>query len=559
MPLINNRFIFTRLTGVCIICWMFFSGCDGQSAADSKASTQTVLPTASNTSTSTPFVLPTREPSPTPVPELWISPALPTSFRDAFSPPSGWRIAENPDDAALRIGVGGEDVVSTWIYALVAPFPTIVDGVSEDDLRGVWAGTPAGPFSWLALLMDQDTLDVLSAKFGAPAENAVRVVETDRLTDEAWNGHPSWAIVPFEKLEPRWKVLEVDGISPMRKEFNADGYLLAVNIVLDGDPGLADQFAAAAGIPATNRDPSKLTFLVMTGVTAMVRATAWLMEEKGILYPAQDIAPILQSADITHISNEIPFVRDCPFPDPDPVSLHFCSDPRYIDLLEYVGADIIELTGNHLQDWGSDAMVYTLDLYRQRGWLYFGGGANLEDSRKAATIEHNGNRLAFIGCDAFYNDIAWATETEPGSAPCDLEYFKGEVRRLRDSNYLPIMTFQYYESYHYAPTPDQERDFRSMADAGAVIVSGSQAHSPQSFAFPDGSFVHYGLGNLFFDQYYLMPETRDAFIDRHVFYDGRYLGTELITIVFEDNAQSRLMTPGERSTLLQMVFSNSIW
>jgi poly-gamma-glutamate capsule biosynthesis protein CapA/YwtB (metallophosphatase superfamily) len=34
-----------------------------------------------------------------------------------------------------------------------------------------------------------------------------------------------------------------------------------------------------------------------------------------------------------------------------------------------------------------------------------------------------------------------------------------------------------------------------------VIVSGSQAHQPHGFEFYNGSLIHYGLGNLFFDQY----------------------------------------------------------
>jgi hypothetical protein len=74
--------------------------------------------------------------------------------------------------------------------------------------------------------------------------------------------------------------------------------------------------------------------------------------------------------------------------------------PKYIELLELVGADVIELTGNHFQDYGSVATLQTLDMYKERGWPYFGGGANLEDARKPALFTHNGNRIAFIGCNS---------------------------------------------------------------------------------------------------------------------------------------------------------------
>jgi hypothetical protein len=101
-----------------------------------------------------------------------------------------------------------------------------------------------------------------------------------------------------------------------------------------------------------------------------------------------------------------------------------------------------------------------------------------------------------------------------------------------------------------------------MADAGAVIVSGSQAHLPQVMEFYNGSFIHYGLGNLFFDQMGDVSKVsvnRLEFIDRHVFYDGRYLGVELITALLEDYARPRLMTPAERLKLLNNYFGLSGW
>jgi poly-gamma-glutamate synthesis protein (capsule biosynthesis protein) len=311
--------------------------------------------------------------------------------------------------------------------------------------------------------------------------------------------------------------------------------------------------------PASNRDPNKLTTLAMTGVTALVRATAFTMEQQGIEYPARDIGDWLRSADITHISNEVPFAEGCPFPNPVQESMIFCSDPRYIRLLESVGTDVVELTGDHFQDWGEEAMYYTLDLYRQEGWGTYGGGANLDEGRKALLVEHNGNRLAFIGCNAKGGSFAQAGPDHPGAVRCDLDWMAGEISRLRAEGYLPIATFQHFEYYTYAAQPNQISDARQLAEAGAVIVSGSQAHQPQGMEFLGDSFIHHGLGNLFFDQYSVSLATRQAFIDRHVFYDGRYLGVELLPMMFVDYARPRPMTEDERLDLLQSVFSASGW
>jgi poly-gamma-glutamate synthesis protein (capsule biosynthesis protein) len=368
--------------------------------------------------------------------------------------------------------------------------------------------------------------------------------------------------MPFEELEPRWKVLTVDGASPIHKDFDPGAYPLAVSFTLQPNPAIpsrpADEGSPVQSLLRTNRDPDKMTEVITTGVTALVRATAETMRRKGNTYPAQDIGAMLQAADITHVSNEIPFTPKCPLPDAWQKELVFCSKPEYIELLEAIGADVVELTGDHFGDWGAEAMNYTLDLYHQKGIDYYGGGYNFEDARAPLLIEHNGNRIAFIGCNSKGRGYATARENNPGAILCDLDWLSGEVSRLHSEGYLPIVTFQHIEYYTYVPQPKLIDDFHRVA-AGAAIVQGSQAHQPHGMEFFNGAFIHYGLGNLFFDQYHMGLPTGQGFLDRHVFYDGRHLSTELIGIRFVDFARPRLMTPEERQELLSSVFDASLW
>ena len=87
----------------------------------------------------------------------------------------------------------------------------------------------------------------------------------------------------------------------------------------------------------------------------------------------------------------------------------------------------------------------------------------------------------------------------------------------------------------------------------AVIVSGSQSHVPMTMEIYQEAFIHYGLGNLFFDQMDSI-NNRQEFLDRHIFYDGRYIGTELLTAMLENYAQQRPMNNNERKSLLQDAF-----
>jgi hypothetical protein len=505
-----------------------------------------------------PTVIPA-EPSQTPIPSsLWISPAVPEALRQVALL-SGLPLAEDSASATIRLEVSQDPgpQTATWIYAIVAPFPTLTDDISLIDIQNSWKGAAKGPFAGRPLWIDPATLAAFSALWGVPAAGSVQVAPADQLIDSAWADRPAWAIVPFELLEPRWKVLSIDGQSPLHKDFDASTYPLKISFGLQ---------PAVFPIVAGNRDPGKLTVLAMTGVTALVRATADQMEQHGVLYPGEEIRSVLRAADITHISNEIAFMPGCPVPDPWTNSLRFCSDPRYIALLEDVGTDVVDLTGNHLLDYGPEATLGTLAMYDQRGWLYFGGGRDLQSAYQPALFEDHGNKLAFVGCNLVGPPNDFATDTRPGSAPCDFDRLETEIASLRAQGFLPIMTFQYQEYYQPTPAYKEKQDFLAMASAGAVIVSGSQSHVPAAMEFSDGSFIHYGLGNLFFDQMsHLMPDgsliydTRNVFVDRHVFYAGKYIGTELLTYIIEDYARPRLMTEAERTHFLQSIFAAGGW
>ena len=562
-----------------IIVFMVVSACDIESPFVPRSFT----PSITWTPTFTPFQPPASTPQPDmsepvqPTPtssstpteavlSIWVDPQLPAALREAVIIPLEFVSASEAEGAALRLEVGREEPLGHWVYALVAPFPTLTQDVSSENLRSYWSGGSSVTFEGGPLLMDDSTHAVFFKLWGEPAAGATKVLPGSALLDAAWGSRTSWAIVPFEALEPRWKVLGVDGLSPLRKGFDPSAYALSVPFSVAGDPTLAGLVRALYGseadtplIPASNRDPEKLTTLAMTGVTALVRSTAYTMEQRGIKYPGRDVRDWLRGADITHISNEVPFAKDCPYPNPVQPGLQFCSDPRYIGLLEDIGTDIVELTGDHFRDWGADAMYYTLDLYDERGWPYYGGGANLKEGRRAVIMEHNGNRLAFIGCNGKGGWYATASANHPGAVSCDFDWMGSEIARLRQEGYLPIVTFQHFEYYSYLAQPKQIRDFQKVADAGAVIVSGSQAHQPQAIEFYNDALIHYGLGNLFFDQYAINLATRQAFIDRHVFYDGRHIGTELLPILFMDYARARPMTKEERNKLFRSVFSASGW
>lgn len=506
--------------------------------------------------------------SPTPYPaehktspdqiSVYLHPALPKQFIESLDLQPHIN-SSNREDADVGILLdstqydNARSPSSTWVYALVAPFYTITDDISSEALAALWSGSPQDEFPFSQILLPAESFALLCERFGSPDDSIVKIMGLNELTDRALTNQPFLSVLPFEALKPQWKVVSIDDQSPIDSSFSPETYALSVQVWVEGDLGEV--------VLPINYDSQLRTVLMMTGVTALTRATAHRMEIHGNRYPGRDTHEWLTEADLVHISNEVPFAENCPYPNPVQTDLLFCSSPDRIDLLEYVDADIIELSGNHLLDYGISAMNLTLEMYAKRGWMTYAGGWDLNDARSPALVTHNGNPLAFIGCNPAGPPSAWATGSSPGSAPCnDYQWILDKIHTLKTEGYLPIVTLQYIEDYTAYPSAKMESDFQRLAEAGAVIVNGSQAHTPKSMVFYEGSFLHYGLGNLFFDQmavYYsgiLMPGTREAFIDRLVFYNGQLISIELLTTMLEDYARPRPMQPGERNALLSRIF-----
>jgi poly-gamma-glutamate synthesis protein (capsule biosynthesis protein) len=459
--------------------------------------------------------------------------------------------------------VAGKPVL-THTYAVVAPFFTVVDDLSLSALQAYWSGANSTIATFFnnelrrtgvpTLLLDDETRALLERQWGKlSSASKIQIVQhSEMLTKTNQITGAIAAVVPFDELAPYWKLLTINQQNLFDKQLDITKYPLTLRVFADGDAGLLNAIT-----PNTNRDISKLSVVAMTGVTALTRGTAVQMERKGVLYPGLLIRDWLRSADIAHISNEVSFWFGCPSPSFEN-TFRFCSATKYVELLKDIGTDVIELTGNHLWDYGYEHLITSLTMYDNLGWRYFGGGRTLSEANRVLTMTVNGNKLAFVGCNWF--GANWATEKLPGSMRCgtksqyDMDLINGLIRDAKQQGYLIIATIQYEEYYDYPTSANQRRDFQSMREAGAVVVNGSQGHHAQGFDVNEKGFIHYGTGNLFFgDQPGL--GTHQTFVDRHVFYNGKYLGVEIKTAFIEDFSQPRPMRPEERSNFLKLIFA----
>lgn len=430
------------------------------------------------------------------------------------------------------------------IYSLVCPFFTDFDSISEEEFINIWEnGVPiAGQVSSIA--MSEETFDRLSTKFGDAHSELVKVRSQKEIAERLERiKSTECAIVPTNDLQPNWKRISIgeQGSAPWDRDYDVHRDLLAVS----GEYAESDF------------DPEKITTVLLTGTTALARTTAYKMVEKGITYPGEKIKEVFENSEIRHVSNESSFWSFCPTPIlASNGKMQFCTPASFIGLFDYLGINVVELTGNHLRDYDWPPLSETYQILNDHNIHYYGAGKNNEDAAKPLFIEESGNKFAFLGCNIAGPEHVFADENLPGVNRCDMDELEKQVSELHTAGYLVIVTLQYYETYSRTPTEQQAKDFQRISDAGAVVVSGSQAHFSQTMKPFEDRFIHYGLGNLFFDQMDRpVVGTREEFLDRYIFYDGKLIQVELITALLEDYAQPVPMKADERQKFLKEIFS----
>jgi len=393
------------------------------------------------------------------------------------------------------------------------------------------------------LTLSEDVYDALTREGYAPT--AAQVVDSlDAVYATLWRDRSRWSILPFDALTLRYRVLWLDDVHPL--------------------DALADYpLAFRSGAP--NFHPERLTRITASGVTALTRNMIPVLDARGVDWAAEAIAPILSRSDFVHVSNEVSLHPDCPAGGERlGGNSSFCSKPEHFALLEKLGVDIVELSGNHNNDYGYEAYLDTLDWYAQRGIRTVGGGRTLEEARAPLIIEHNGNSIAWVSCNWIGPYYALVDENpnatggaRPGAAFCDREWLSRTLPQLSITHDLLIISVQYQEFDQYTPTDSQRDDFAQLAAWGADIVLGTQAHFPQTYTFAAGmgereSFIHYGLGNFLFDQTFWAGVR--FLLDRLFIYEGRLVSVDIMPGIIEEGARPRLMNAEERLNFLHVLF-----
>ncbi len=270
--------------------------------------------------------------------------------------------------------------------------------------------------------------------------------------------------------------------------------------------------------------------------TVTVTIVGDLMLVRGVPDAAAALAPLrrrLASADITVGNLESTLSTDGE-PTQVPVTDSFGGSPALLGPLERAGFDALSLGNNHAGDYGTTALVDTVERLRASRIAPFGAGAGLRDASRPAILRRHGVSFAFVAFNAI-GETPRAAPGQPGAlsvrmpprtgplVPADLDQVAAVVRRAKSRADVVIVLPHWGTQYTHRPEPIQRTVARRLVEAGADLVVGGHPHWVQSAERIRGVPVFHSLGNFVFDMDF-MTETMEG-----VFLETTWRGSELVS------------------------------
>lgn len=254
------------------------------------------------------------------------------------------------------------------------------------------------------------------------------------------------------------------------------------------------------------------------------------MEQKGVNYPFQDIAPSIKKADFSIVNIETAITtKGTPYPK----QFNFRSNPSSIKGLKQAGFDLVSLANNHSMDYGTEGLVDTMDYLKQQNLPYIGAGADDKEAYQAFHKKINGKVISFLAFSRVLPDGVWFSGPNKigiANAYEENNVIKTIEREKKVADYVFIYIHWGVEKNNQ-PEEYQRALAKKMINAGADAIIGSHPHVLQGFEYYKGKPIAYSIGNFLFPNYIT----------------GKAAETGLLTICIKDDHLSMKFQPYEIS------------
>jgi poly-gamma-glutamate capsule biosynthesis protein CapA/YwtB (metallophosphatase superfamily) len=221
-----------------------------------------------------------------------------------------------------------------------------------------------------------------------------------------------------------------------------------------------------------------------------------------------DVQEIAGGADL-FIANLECCISDRGAPVPEPGKpFYFRAPPVAAERLGDMGVDCVSLANNHALDFGSEALLDTLDHLRAAGIAAVGAGCDEAAARAPVVRDVSGVRVRIVAVSDHPSSYAAGVQ-RPGIAFADLAGAPVppwlRIASTPDAGAdVTIVLPHWGPNMRARPVRHVRRAAAALQAAGATLIAGHSAHVPQG---PSGRTL-FDLGD-FIDDYAVHPRLRN--------------------------------------------------
>jgi len=213
-----------------------------------------------------------------------------------------------------------------------------------------------------------------------------------------------------------------------------------------------------------------------------------------------ELIQIMKDADLMCLNNEFTYsTNGSPM---EGKAYTFRAKPERVAVLQEMGVDVVQLSNNHVYDYGKQALLDTFTTLEEADIDYFGAGKNLDEAMAPIYYEFDGKTVALVGASRAekFRMTPQATETEPGILRCyDTELFSQAIKEADANADFVIAVVHWGTEYSYDLEEVQLSTGKEYLDAGADAIIGGHSHCLQGMEYYEDKPIIYSLGNYWFN------------------------------------------------------------
>ncbi len=198
---------------------------------------------------------------------------------------------------------------------------------------------------------------------------------------------------------------------------------------------------------------------------------------------------LFNNSDIGLVNLESPLLRA----EGQPWQSLFAGSHEFVDFLNSVGINVVNVANNHILEHGLEGFRNTLDLLDESRIAYIGSILDGNDNVYRATI--NGVSVAISGFNSIH-------DIDPvGYGVFSIDEIMKCIKKMGGVDFK-ILSLHWGNEYIQVPSYDQIETAKMFIDAGVDVIIGHHPHVIQPVMQYKNGLILFSLGNCLFDMTY---------------------------------------------------------